>query len=60
MAIVFNKLVRDKIPEIIEKNGDTAKIHIASDEEFAHKLSEKLLEEVEEFREDHDLTELAD
>ena len=31
---VYNKLVRDKIPEIIEEDGKTCKTRILSDEEY--------------------------
>lgn len=56
----FNKLVRDKIPEIIIKNGDTPITHIASDEEYESHLKAKLTEEVNEFLEDISIEELAD
>jgi predicted house-cleaning noncanonical NTP pyrophosphatase (MazG superfamily) len=45
----FNKLVRDKIPEIIEKNGETAYIRIAELAEYRELLQKKLYEEAEEF-----------
>jgi predicted house-cleaning noncanonical NTP pyrophosphatase (MazG superfamily) len=56
----YNKLVRDKIPEIIKEKGQTPIIHFASDEEYWKKLREKLLEEVDEFLKDDNEEELAD
>lgn len=55
-----NKLVRDKIPEIIKSRGETPITHVASEEEYRHKLQAKLREEVEEFLEDPSGEELAD
>ncbi|WP_143063907.1 nucleoside triphosphate pyrophosphohydrolase [Amphibacillus marinus] len=45
---VYNKLVRDKIPSIINKSGKLAQICILSDAEYQDALSEKLNEEIEE------------
>jgi predicted house-cleaning noncanonical NTP pyrophosphatase (MazG superfamily) len=56
----YNKLIRDKIPEIIKENGENPIIHIASEEEYLKKLREKLQEEVKEFLEDENEAELAD
>lgn len=56
----YDKLVRDRIPEIIEKNGNDCHTTVLNDEEYFVKLDEKLAEEVGEFRESHDLEELAD
>ena len=55
-----NKLVRDNIPKIIEKNGEKAVVHTANEEEYKEKLREKLTEEVQEFLEDESIGELAD
>lgn len=48
MKKVFNKLVRDKIPEIILKNGCTPEIEILDNQEYLHHLDEKLMEECNE------------
>ncbi|MEG0005539.1 MAG: nucleoside triphosphate pyrophosphohydrolase [Peptostreptococcaceae bacterium] len=56
----YNKLVRDKIPEIIEADGKTCTYEIVTGEEKYKLLEEKLQEEVNEFLEDKNLEELAD
>ncbi len=56
----YHKLVRDKIPGIIKKNGGTLLIHVADEKEYWQKLKEKLLEEVEEFCKDENVEEFAD
>lgn len=56
----FDKLVRDKIPEVIEENGEDPTSHVADDEEYSDRLIEKLDEEVAEYRESGKLDELAD
>jgi predicted house-cleaning noncanonical NTP pyrophosphatase (MazG superfamily) len=45
----YNKLVRDRIPEIIEKEGKTYKMVILDDDQFKSELQKKLKEEVEEY-----------
>lgn len=55
---VYNKLVRDKIPEIIEADGQKPNIKILSNSENA--LREKLLEETHEFLAYGKAEELAD
>jgi len=60
MSQTFNKLVRDKIPEIIISNGEQPVTRILSDEEHLAMLNKKLLEEVNEYLESGDPEELAD
>ncbi|MFC7113796.1 hypothetical protein ACFQH2_00690 [Natronoarchaeum sp. GCM10025703] len=56
----YDKLVRDEIPEIIHKSGETPIVHVADDVEYGERLADKLGEETAEFRESGDLDELAD
>lgn len=58
--MIYNKLVRDKIPEIIAANGEKAHTRVLEAAEFARCLEKKLDEEVAEYRESHALEELAD
>ena len=57
---VHNKIVRDKIPEIIESQGNSPNTRILSEEEALDTLVEKLFEEANEFSDDRNLEELAD
>lgn len=59
-VIAYNKLVRDKIPEIIEKDGKTCKTEILSDDEYLKMIDAKLDEELAEYHKDQDIEELAD
>ena len=58
--IVYNKLVRDKIPEIIQNANKIAVTEVVSDEEYLMLLDEKFVEESKEYYESRDLEELAD
>ena len=60
MTIIHNKLVRDKIPQIIEQSGKICVTHILSDEEYAAALNAKLQEELNEYLADGSMEELAD
>lgn len=51
MEQVYNKLVRDKIPEIIEANGEKPVIRVLDDAEYWEYLLKKDQEELEEVRE---------
>lgn len=57
---IHNKLVRDKIPEIIQNAGKTCATHTMSDDEYIASLDMKLQEEVAEYLQDKNLEELAD
>ena len=56
----YHKLVRDKIPEIIEASGKTCEVEILSDEAYLQMLDRKLDEELAEYHQDQTLEELAD
>lgn len=56
----YNKLVRDKLPEIIIKNNQKPVTHIAGEEEFRQALKNKLYEEVNEFVQSPNGEEMAD
>ena len=56
----YDKLVRDKIPELIQKAEETPVIRILEDAEYQERLEEKLDEEVAEFHKDQNIEELAD
>lgn len=47
---IYNKLVRDRIPEIIEASGKAYTTRILSEEEYIVALQNKCLEEFEEYR----------
>ena len=58
--MIYNKLVRDKIPELIEARGERPVVRILDDEAYRRCLEQKLDEEVAEFHRDKNLEELAD
>jgi len=61
MSIIkYNKLVRDRIPEIIEASGKTCKIEVLDNEAYLQMIDAKLDEELAEYHKDQNLEELAD
>ena len=58
--MIYNKLVRDRIPEIIRAKGGACKTRILSDEEYKDALDKKLGEELAEYLDSHNPEELAD
>ena len=56
----YNKLVRDKIPEIIESHGQTCKTEILDDEMYLRMLDVKLNEEIDEYQDSKSIEEIAD
>jgi len=56
----FNKAIRDKIPEIIQKDGHSCNIQTLSDEKFLVEIEKKLSEEVAEYQNDKNPEELTD
>ena len=57
---VYNKLVRDRIPEIIEASGRTCSYETLTDDKYLALLDAKLNEELAEYQENKSLEELAD
>jgi predicted house-cleaning noncanonical NTP pyrophosphatase (MazG superfamily) len=56
----YQKLVRDRIPEIIESSGNNCVTEILSDEDYLKMLDAKLDEELAEYHADQNIEELAD
>ncbi|TFB19575.1 phosphoribosyl-ATP pyrophosphohydrolase [Filobacillus milosensis] len=60
----YNKLVRDKIPEIIKENGQKFNSSILDEDKYFKELNKKLNEEVAEYQESDNsqgaIEELAD
>ena len=57
---IYNKLVRDRIPEIIRASGQECTTEILSEEDYRRMLDAKLDEELAEYRRDQTIEELAD
>ena len=59
-TIQYNKLVRDRIPEIIEASGKRCTCFTLSEEKYLAKLDAKLNEELAEYQESKSMEELSD
>lgn len=59
-SIYYGKLVRDKIPEIVKKDGGTAEVEMLDDASYKLELHKKLKEELDEYLESESVEELAD
>lgn len=60
MTKQYHKLVRDRIPEIIESSGKHCRTEVLADDDYLLLLDEKLGEELAEYQESKSLEELAD
>lgn len=60
MIMTYNKLVRDRIPEIIESSGKSCSTEILADDDFLRMIDAKLDEELAEYHKDQNIEELAD
>lgn len=56
----YNKLIRDRIPEIISAAGKSCTTEILSEQDYLHMLDAKLDEELAEYHKDQTIEELAD
>lgn len=58
--MIYFKLVRDRIPEIIESSGKRCTTEILSNEDYLRMIDAKLDEELSEYHKDQNIEELAD
>ena len=54
--IIYNKLIRDKIPEVIAGQGKECEIRTLEDGEYFQALNEKFQAELDEYKTGNDLT----
>ncbi|MBQ6832302.1 MAG: nucleoside triphosphate pyrophosphohydrolase [Oscillospiraceae bacterium] len=59
-TVIYNKLVRDRIPQIIEATGQHCTVQVLEKDQYLGKLEEKLCEELNEYQQSKDVEELAD
>lgn len=56
----YNKLVRDRIPQLIRESGRNCSSRILNEDEYFDALLDKVVEEIEEYRLSGNEEELAD
>jgi predicted house-cleaning noncanonical NTP pyrophosphatase (MazG superfamily) len=57
---IYDKLIRDRIPEIIEAKGSKPVTEVLDNERYKEYLDNKLIEELREYQESDNVEELAD
>ena len=57
---VYNKLVRDNIPDIILKDNELPVTRVLNKEDYLKELNKKLLDEVNEYLKDNNIEEMVD
>ena len=60
MKRIYNKLVRDNIPQLIKESGRDCSSRILNEKEYYDALLDKIVEEIEEYRISGNEEELAD
>lgn len=60
MKMKYNKLVRDRVPELIEESGRKQVSRTLNEEEYEQALMDKIVEEIEEYRLSKNEEEIAD
>lgn len=60
VTLLKDKLVRDKVPDMIREQGGNPKVRVASKDELDVLLREKIVEEAQEFLFSGDSEELVD
>ncbi len=60
MKMKYNKLVRDRIPELIEESGRKQVSRTLNEVEYEQALMDKIVEEIEEYRVSKNEEEIAD
>ena len=60
MKMKYNKLVRDRIPELIEESGRKQVSRTLNEDEYEQALMDKIVEEIEEYRVSKNEEEIAD